>query len=115
MTENPFMTTDYIQWRDSILRRQSQVEPDKLIFPEELKDIVSGYMTQPIATIDGATVAAVSRSGESFQEALDYLREQSKKFDVYIYQILWRHMTVDGYTINSIIVRFATTDKTNEE
>lgn len=113
LNENLHVTRDFEEWKSAILIKQAEIEPDKLIFPEEIKDSVTGYMLQAVGSANGAMLMVAEKNSDTLQQAVEYLRNMNDQFDVYLHQMTWRHITVDGYTINSIIVKFSTTDKQN--
>lgn len=112
--ENLHITTDFEEWKTASLKQQPKVEPDKLIYPDEIKDMVAGYMLHAVGSANGTMLMTTEYHTPTVQDAFAYITNMSADFDVYVYQILWRHAQVDGYTINSIIIKFSTTDKHNE-
>lgn len=116
--QNMYVTTDFETWKSSLLQSEIKnpalIATDKLIFPDDIKQVAAGYMLAPVGCANGCLLTSMTHSGNSIQECVEYLKSLSSDFDVYVHQILWRHVQVDGYTLNSIMVRFATTGKTHE-
>lgn len=113
MTEHKiFIVDDFDEWKHAFKQHQPVGMPsDEFIFPTEIIEYVKGYMISPIASNGVTSLSASSRKGSSLADAIEYIKLESSKYDVYVYQIIRRNMIIDGHEINSIIIRLATTDK----
>lgn len=109
--KNDFITTDFDEWRIITSNQYKHDLPDKIIFPEELKEHSSGYMLSPVGNIDGKVLMVVSLSTDSIKTGFDHIKNLSKDYDVLIYQLLWRHIKVDDYVLNSYIFKLSTIEK----
>lgn len=108
---NNALTTDFDAWQSVITKQYNSSLPDKLIFPPEVKEYAKAYMTYPIIRVEDQVLMAVTYESNSMKTAFEYFKDMSNKYDIFPYQVLWRHIQVDSYTLNSYIFKFATMEK----
>ncbi len=111
MKNSKILVNDFIEWKKIITKQYDENLPDKLIFPEEVKEFASGYMIYPIGNIEDKSLIATSMTTDSLENGVEYFKKLSEEYKVFPYQVLWRHIKVSDYTINSYIFLFSTTDK----
>ena len=111
MTEKNVFTNSFAEWQREITRTYPANQPDKIIFPPEVQEYASGYITYPVINVNGSVRMVVSYETSSMKDGFEYFKNLSKEFSVFPYQVLWRHIQVDDYTLNSYIFSFITMEK----
>lgn len=111
MNNSKILVNDFTEWQKITTRQYDINLPDTLIFPEEVKEFASGYMIYPIGNIDDKSVVATTLTINSLKNGFEYFKNLSKEYNVFLYQVRWRHIQVSDYTINSYIFIFSTTSK----
>ena len=111
MTEKNVFTTNFDDWQREVTRSYPANQPDKLIFPPEVQEYASGYITYPVVKVNDSVRMVVAYETSSMKDGFNYFKNLSREFDVFPYQVLWRHIQVDGYTLNSYIFSFISIEK----
>lgn len=110
------VTFDFETWKKYVSLQQDLTPIDKLVFPNEILTVPNlMFMTTPVGYDRGVMITAVSAKTKSFDEIVKELTELSTQYQVYLYQIAWQYLQVDGYTIDEFIVRYATGEKKTNE
>lgn len=86
---------------------------DTLVYPDIVGQYISGYMTSPVCMSKNGlhALTAASRKGESIADVVGFVKEYAEQYEVYLYQVIKREVTVEGYTISDYILRFSTSPK----